>query len=113
MIAVGPWELRKPALHSAGGVVASQSRRAAAAGGAILEAGGNAVDAAIATGLALAAAEPWMSGLGGCGYMVIQPADGSPIELLTTLGQQPQKSVVEQAAEGHRHTQSFGRCQRR
>ena len=75
MIAIGPWELRKPALHSAGGVVASQSRRAAAAGGAILEAGGNAVDAAIATGLALAAAEPWMSGLGGCGYMVIQPAD--------------------------------------
>ena len=82
MIAIGPWELRKPALHSAGGVVASQSRRAAAAGGAILEAGGNAVDAAIATGLALAAAEPWMSGLGGCGYMVIQPADGSPASLI-------------------------------
>src|SRR5206468_4071586 len=82
MIAIGPWELRKPALHSAGGVVASQSRRAAAAGGAILEAGGNAVDAAIATGLALAAAVPWMSGLGGCGYMVIQLADGSPASLI-------------------------------
>ena len=76
MIAIGPWELTKPAIRSAGGVVASQSRRAAQAGAAILAAGGNAVDAAIATGLALSACEPWMSGLGGCGFMVIQPADG-------------------------------------
>jgi gamma-glutamyltranspeptidase/glutathione hydrolase len=82
MIAIGPWELTKPALRSAGGIVASQSRRAAQAGAAILSAGGNAVDAAIATGLALAAAEPWMSGLGGCGYMVIQPADGSAASLI-------------------------------
>ncbi len=76
MVAIGPWELTKPALRSAGGVVASQSRRAAGAGAAVLAAGGNAVDAAIATGMALAAAEPWMSGLGGGGYMVVQPADG-------------------------------------
>ena len=82
MIAIGPWELTKPALRSAGGIVASQSRRAAQAGAAILSAGGNAVDAAIATGLALAAAEPWMSGLGGCGYMVIQPADGRAASLI-------------------------------
>jgi len=82
MIAIGPWELTKPALRSAGGVVASQSVRAAEAGAAILGAGGNAVDAAIATGLALAACEPWMSGLGGCGYMVIQPVGGGPASLV-------------------------------
>ena len=82
MITIGPWELTKPAIRSAGGLVASQSRRAAEAGAAILSAGGNAVDAAIATGLALAACEPWMSGLGGCGYMVIQPADGRPASLV-------------------------------
>ncbi len=82
MITIGPWELTKPAVRSAGGIVASQSRRAAEAGAAILAAGGNAVDAAIATGLALAACEPWMSGLGGCGYMVVQPADGSPASLV-------------------------------
>src|SRR5471032_2093394 len=82
MIAIGPWELTKPALRSAGGIVASQSRRAAQAGAAILAAGGNAVDAAIATGLALAACEPWMSGLGGGGYMIVQPADGGPASLI-------------------------------
>jgi gamma-glutamyltranspeptidase/glutathione hydrolase len=77
MTAIGPWELRKPAVASAGGIVASQSRRAAAAGAAILAAGGNAVDAAIATGFALGAVEPWMSGIGGCGFLVMQAPGGA------------------------------------
>jgi gamma-glutamyltranspeptidase / glutathione hydrolase len=82
MRAIGPWRLRKPALVAAGGVVASQSLRAAKVGAAILAAGGNAVDAAIATGLALAAAEPWMSGLGGAGFMVVQPAEGTAAQVV-------------------------------
>jgi gamma-glutamyltranspeptidase / glutathione hydrolase len=82
LVAVGSWELTKPALSSAGGVVAGQSLRAARAGAEVLAAGGNAVDAAIATGMALCAAEPWMSGLGGCGYMIVQPADGAGASLV-------------------------------
>jgi len=82
MTTIGPWDLRKPAVESAGGIVAGQSRRAAAAGAEILAAGGNAVDAAIATGLALAACEPWMSGLGGVGYMVVQRPGGAPAEVV-------------------------------
>jgi len=65
---------RKPAVESTGGVVAAQSRDAAAAGARILAAGGHAVDAAVATSLALGATEPWMSGLGGGGFATIWDA---------------------------------------
>jgi len=65
------WTVRKPPARSRGGVVASQCREAAEVGARVLAAGGNAVDAAVATGFALAALEPWNSGLGGIGYMLV------------------------------------------
>ena len=65
------WSVHKPVVSSDRGVVASQNVEAAAVGAAILADGGNAMDAAIATALALCVAEPWMSGLGGGGYMTV------------------------------------------
>src|SRR6185369_5008125 len=65
------WIVRKPAARTRGGIVVSQNQRAAQVGAKILADGGNAVDAAVATGFALAALEPWNSGLGGLGFMVV------------------------------------------
>jgi gamma-glutamyltranspeptidase/glutathione hydrolase len=65
------WHLTKPHAESGHGIVVSQSRDAAMAGAAILEAGGNAADAAVAACFALAATEPWNSGLGGVGFALV------------------------------------------
>lgn len=65
------WLLTTPAVRSTRGAVASQHRMAAQAGAAQLDAGGNAIDAIIATAYALNAVEPWMCGLGGAGFMLI------------------------------------------
>src|SRR5882724_10650441 len=68
------WHLTKPAASGKRGMVVSQSKNAAEAGVAVLDAGGNAIDAALATALALAAVEPWNSGLGGIGHALVHRA---------------------------------------
>jgi gamma-glutamyltranspeptidase/glutathione hydrolase len=71
------WTLSKPSARGRRGIVVSQAASAAEAGIAILDAGGNAVDAAVGTALALAAVEPWNSGLGGIGFALVHRA-GAP-----------------------------------
>lgn len=66
--------ISKPAVAGDSGIVAAQHRRAAEVGSRVLAEGGDAVDAAIATSFALGVLEPWMSGIGGGGAMVLYRA---------------------------------------
>ncbi|WP_334489514.1 gamma-glutamyltransferase family protein [Bradyrhizobium algeriense] len=74
--------IRKPAVSSKGGIVAAQSGRAARVGAEVLAAGGDCVDAVIATTFALGVLEPWMSGLGGGGAMVLYRAREDRYEVI-------------------------------
>ncbi|MND89245.1 Acylase ACY 1 [compost metagenome] len=69
------WTIRKGETRSRNGLVACQNRLAAEAGAAVLSRGGNAVDAAVVTTLVLSIVEPWLSGIGGGGFML--RADGT------------------------------------
>ena len=64
------------ALESAGGMVVTAQHLASDVGAAILRQGGNAVDAAVAVGYALAVTHPCCGNLGGGGFMTIHLADG-------------------------------------
>ena len=65
------WQIRKQAVTGRRGLVATQHALASEVGANVLRRGGNAVDAAVAAGLALGTVEPWMSGIGGGGYMTV------------------------------------------
>src|SRR5579872_3276247 len=58
------------------GMVVAQEPFAADAGLAVLEKGGNAIDAAVAVGFALAVTHPFAGNIGGGGFMLVRMADG-------------------------------------
>ena len=60
------------------GMVITQSDIASQVGFEVIKNGGNAIDAVVATGLALAVTHPTAGNIGGGGFIVYRPASGEP-----------------------------------
>ncbi len=88
------------------GLVTSVEETATHVGVAILDAGGNAIDAAIATAFVLAVTHPSAGNLGGGGFLLVRPAHGFTLAIdfretaPQALTQQKFDKMLEQGAEG-------------
>ncbi len=81
------------------GMIASAHPLASVAGLRILIDGGNAIDAAVAVAAALNVVEPYMSGLGGDGYMHIYSARAREHTVLDYMGRAPYAATFEEVGE--------------
>ncbi len=80
---------------SRNGIVAAESPLAAQAGVRILEHGGNAVDAAIATNAMMGVVEPMMNGIGGDLFAIVYDAKANKLYGLNASGWAPKGSTIE------------------
>ena len=72
---------QRAAIEAEHGLVTSSHELASQAGLEMLQRGGNAVDAAVATGLALTVVYPFAGNIGGGGFMLVHLADGRDIAI--------------------------------
>ena len=75
------------------GVVAADQPTASKVGAQILADGGNAVDAGVATLLALGVVNPMSSGIGGGGFCLYRPADTGEVDVIDFREVAPQKAT--------------------
>src|SRR3990167_9631536 len=90
----------RPVVMGTRGAVTSAHPLASMAGIRMLLEGGNAVDAAVAVGSTLNIVEPFMSGAGGIGLMVISRARTGERHVLDFIGRAPAAGHPARAAGG-------------
>ena len=84
----------RPQLLGSFGMVAASDWLAAAAGMAMLEQGGNAFDAAVATGLVLQVVEPHLNGPGGEVPIILYDAREQEVVVVDGQGPAPQRATL-------------------
>ena len=89
------FDSNRPVVMGRNGMVCAAHPLASQAGMAILQKGGNAVDAAIATAAALNVVEPNMSGIGGDGYIMVYNKTAQKIEVCNATGAAPYGAALE------------------
>jgi gamma-glutamyltranspeptidase / glutathione hydrolase len=99
-----PTYLQEQPVRAQHGMVVSVHHLASDAGVEILQAGGNAVDAAVATGFALAVVHPAAGNLGGGGFLLLRTSDGhatfidyrekAPMAATETMYQDAQGNII-------------------
>lgn len=85
----------RPVITSLKGMVTSAHDASSMAGARMFLQGGNAADAVVATAAALNVVEPYMSGLGGIGFLVMSTGFGTDRKVLNFSGVVPGKGVPE------------------
>jgi gamma-glutamyltranspeptidase len=105
MGALGPhghrFEAHRPVVMGRHGMVAAAHPLASEAGVHVLRSGGNAVDAAIAVGAAVAVTAPHLSGVGGDGYiMIYDPQIASEPLVINATGRAPLRATLDEYRDG-------------
>ena len=92
------FESRRSTVYATEGVVATSQPLASQAGLAVLRAGGNAFDAAVATAAALNVVEPTSTGLGGDVFACYRTADGD-VGAMRSCGGAPSGATIDRVRE--------------
>ena len=100
---------RRSTVHATNGMVATSQPLAAMAGVRILMAGGNAVDAAVATAATLNVVEPMSTGVGGDLFALIWKAKRKDVVALNGSGRAPMAASIDQLRnQGRSRMPAFG-----